>query len=148
MPEITERATFDAGVDRVYAAFADLPGWVAILPDTLAVDVLYFDGYNQEFTMTVERPGGPEAVRGVRYLRPLHELELVQMVPPPGFARMSGRWHFEQADGGASTVTATREFELAAGGASDEAAVAVKLGQILRTNLELFRQAVESDGLA
>jgi hypothetical protein len=145
MPAITERASFNRPVEEVYDAFADLSRWPAILPDTLDVDVLYFDGYNQEFAMTVDRPAGPETVRGVRYCRPPYELELVQTIPPPGFARMCGRWQFGSTDAG-SVVIATREFRLAADAAVGEEAVTEKLSQILRTNLELFRQAVESDG--
>jgi hypothetical protein len=147
MPRIAERLGFDCPVVRVYGAFADLAGWPAVLPDTLDVEVLYSDGYNEEFTMTVERPGGPETVRGVRYCRPPHELELFQTTPPPGFARMRGRWEFapDPATGG-SVVVATRDFELAPGAASDERAVAGMLSQVLRRNLELFREAVELDG--
>src|SRR3954449_7351086 len=111
MPEITETVVVRRPVEEVYDAFADLTRWPEILPDTVGVEVLYFDGYNQEFTMTVARPAGPETVRGVRYCRPPFELELVQTVPPPAFTRMRGRWRF-RPDGDATVVVAARSFEL------------------------------------
>jgi hypothetical protein len=114
---------------------------------SLGVDVTYFDGYNQEFSMTVERPGGEETVRGFRFCRAPYELELVQTTPPPMMAHMTGMWRFAETVDGGTEVTATRRFALkppeAGGpGATDEE-FAVKLGAILRTNLSLFKEAVE-----
>lgn len=147
--EISETITIDAPVERAYAAFANLERWPQILPDTVGVDVTYFDGYNQEFSMTVERPGGLETVRGFRYCRAPHELELVQTTPPPVMTRMSGRWRFDEVDGGATLVTATRSFALKArqdgGPAVGEEQFAVDLGRILQTNLGLFKAAVERE---
>jgi hypothetical protein len=145
--EISETITIAAPIDRAYDAFADLDRWPAILPDTVGVDVTYFDGYNQEFSMTVERPGGLETVRGFRYCRAPYELELVQTTPPPVMRRMSGVWRFAETGDGATEVTATRRFTLKpaqeGGPSAGEEQFAVKLGAILRTNLELFREAVE-----
>jgi hypothetical protein len=145
--EISETITVDAPIERTYDAFADLSRWPVILPDTLGVDVTYFDGYNQEFSMTVERPGGEETVRGFRFCRAPYELELVQTTPPPMMAHMTGMWRFAETVDGGTEVTATRRFALkppeAGGpGATDEE-FAVKLGAILRTNLSLFKEAVE-----
>ncbi|MET8630096.1 SRPBCC family protein [Kitasatospora sp. NPDC004669] len=152
MAAITETVVIDAPIEAAYGAFADLDRWPAILPDTLDVQVLYCDGYNQEFTMTVERPGGQETVRGVRYCRAPYELELVQTTPPPLLKRMTGRWNFVEQDG-RTTVTATREFELLAPPAGDPAAAPVpdeaefgrRLSGHLQHNLQLFREAVEAD---
>lgn len=139
---IIQTVTVKAPAAEVYAAFADLSRWNEILPDVLDVKVLYFDGYHQEFTMTVERPDGPETIRGVRYCRPHRELELVQTTPPPGFARMRGTWTFREADG-ATEVTATRDFRLADGHPLPEQEVGDRLTLILKDNLNLFRTAVE-----
>lgn len=145
--QIAETITIDAPIERAYDAFADLDRWPTILPDTVAVDVTYFDGYNQEFSMTVERPGGLETVRGVRYCRGPHQLELVQTTPPPAMSRMSGVWNFVPTADGGTAVTATRRFNLhtpqQGGPPLSEQQFAVKLGAILRTNLELFKQAIE-----
>jgi polyketide cyclase/dehydrase/lipid transport protein len=144
---ISETVRVAAEPPVVYGAFADLDRWVRILPDVLDVEVFYFDGYNQEFSMTVERPGGPETVRGVRYHRPFRELELVQTTPPPGLSRMCGTWRFSD-DGGSTVVTATREFTLAGDrhAALGEEGFASVLRTALRTNLALFRKALETDG--
>lgn len=144
---ISEQTVVDAPVDTVYGVYADLDRWLEVLPDVVGVEVHYMDGYNQEFSMTVERPGGLETVRGVRYCRPPYELELVQTTPPPGLSRMTGLWTFTE-EGGRTTVTASREFALlgrAGGGQDAEAAFAGKLRGFLRANLELFRKAAERD---
>lgn len=147
--QISETVTIDAPIERTYDAFADLDRWPVILPDTLAVDVTYFDGYNQEFSMTVDRPGGGETVRGFRYCRAPLELELIQTTPPPVMTRMSGTWSFAETDSGATEVTATRRFALKTpeqgGPPVTEAEFAGKLGSILRTNLELFKAAIEHE---
>jgi aromatase len=144
---VSEVITIDAPIERAYEAFADLDRWPEILPDTVAVDVTYFDGYNQEFSMTVERPGGLETVRGFRYCRAPYEVELVQTTPPPAMTRMSGVWSFAETADGATEVTATRSLALKdpdqGGPAVGEAEFAGHLGSIVRTNLELFKAAVE-----
>jgi len=145
--QIVESIHVNATPEETYAPFADLTRWPEILPDTVEVDVLYFDGYNQEFTMTVERPGGLETVRGIRYCRAPFELELVQTTPPPGFTRMAGSWTFTAEDGG-TRVAADRRFERSSDrdGVTPSPApeqVAAKLGEILRGNLGLFREAIE-----
>lgn len=145
MPQITERIAVAKPPQDVYGIFADLPRWTEVLPDTVAVEIFYGDGYNEEFTMTVARPAGLETVRGIRYRRPPEELELVQTLPPPGFVRMSGTWRFTPTAEG-TEVTAVRSFELGSDDPRDPDQVAAGLGRILQHNLDLFRQAVESDG--
>jgi ribosome-associated toxin RatA of RatAB toxin-antitoxin module len=141
--QISQSVVVEAPIEDVYGTFADLDRWVDVLPDCLAVEVLYADGYQQEFTMTVDRPAGPETVRGVRYCRAPRELELVQTTPPPKLGRMCGRWRFSERDG-RTTVVAQRDFELLDAEASEEA-FAAGLGRTLRHNLELFREAIEHD---
>ena len=141
--QISQSVVVDAPITEVYGTFADLDRWVDVLPDCLCVEVLYADGYQQEFTMTVERPAGPETVRGVRYLRAPRELELVQVVPPPALRRMCGRWVFSEQDG-RTTVVAHRDVELLDPDAPAEA-FAASLERTLRQNLELFREAIEHD---
>lgn len=145
--EIRETIVIDAPVERAYDAFADLDRWPVILPDTVAVEVSYFDGYNQEFSMTVERPGGIETVHGIRYCRAPYQLELVQTTPPPVMSRMSGVWDFTPDGDGATHVSATRRFNLKApadgGPPISEEQFAEQLAEILRTNLERFKEAVE-----
>jgi hypothetical protein len=136
---IQAQIRIDAPLPRVYEAFAGLSHWQAALPDVLGVEVLYDDGRLQEFLMTVERPNGAETIRGVRFLEP-DSIELFQPVPPPGFTRMCGAWHFRDA-GGSTEVTATRTFEVKDAAAT--AAVADKLRGFLRTNLALFKSYVE-----
>lgn len=146
---ISESIIVTAPIDRTYRAFADLDRWPAILPDTVDVDVSYFDGYNQEFSMTVLRPEGPETVRGFRYCRFPVQLELVHTTPPPVMSRMSGLWDFTERQDGTTTVTATRQFALKPAGeggpAVAEEQFALGLSSILRTNLQRFKEAIESE---
>lgn len=137
---IQEQIQIEAPLPRVYDVFAALSHWKAALPDVLGIEVLYDDGRHQEFLMTVERPAGPETIRGIRYLDQPDCIELFQPVPPPGFRRMCGSWHFKQV--GASTeVRATRVFDLEDPGAT--AVVSAKLRQFLSTNLGLFKSYIE-----
>ncbi|MDQ8705991.1 SRPBCC family protein [Streptomyces sp. LHD-70] len=144
---ISETMTVGAPIETVYGVYADLDGWCDVLPDVVGVDVHYMDGYNQEFSMTVERPGGNETVRGVRYCRAPYELELVQTTPPPGLSRMTGLWTFTERDG-RTTVTAARDFRLLDENtpAGAEEAFAEKLHGFLKINLDLFRKAAEEKG--
>lgn len=149
---ITECVLIDAPVEKVYAAFADLERWPTILPDTVGVDVIYDDGYNQEFSMTVTRPGGEETVRGFRYTRAPFELEMVQTRPPPLLSRMHGLWTF-QPEGSRTRVVADRDFQLlpaehqpTEGLTLTEEDFGEKLRTLLRANLQLFQTTVERDG--
>ncbi|MGW6625958.1 SRPBCC family protein [Nocardia sp. NPDC055002] len=145
---ISESIRIMAPIEITYSAFEDLERWPTVLPDTLRVEVLYDDRYNQEFTMTVARPSGPETVRGVRYCRRPFELEIFHITPPPFVKRMSGRWTFSDT-GDFTTVSADREFEICDdakgpdGVFLDAEQFAVKLAENLRTNLALFRDAIE-----
>jgi len=144
---ISESTVIDRAVPDVYRAFADLAGWKAVLPDVLDVRVLYDDGRHQEFLMTVERPGGPETVRGLRFCKAPQRIAMFQPQPPPGFRRMVGVWTFTE-EASRTRVTAERWFELAPGRTLDveeaHRAVAEKLRGYLRTNLGLFRASLEA----
>lgn len=141
---IAESTLIDRRIGGVYRAFADLDGWKGTLPDVLDVRVLYDDGSHQEFLMTVERPGGPETVRGIRFCKEPYKIAMFQPAPPPGFRRMVGLWTFAEDDARRTRVTATRWFDLAPSGGLDEAQVAGKLRAYLRTNLDLFRRSLEA----
>ncbi|MEW9532349.1 SRPBCC family protein [Microbispora sp. NPDC049125] len=140
---ICEQMVVDAPAESVYGLYADLAAWKRVLPDVVDVEVHYMDAHRQEFSMTVERPGGLETVSGVRHLRAPHELELVQTTPPPGLAAMRGTWTFTP-ENGKTTVTASREFTLLDPD-GDEQRFAEKLRGFLRTNLDLFRRAAEGE---
>lgn len=151
--EVTETIEIVRPLPEVYGAFADLRRWKDILSDVLDVRTPYDDGYNQEFTMTVERPGGAETVRGFRFCRAPREVEMVQTTPPPGLSRMVGHWSFEAVPGG-TLVTARRSFALSVGAAAPTDPVAateefgVKLTGFLRANLISFQRALENHAAA
>lgn len=139
---VQEQIVIDAPVQRVYEIFAILEHWRAAIPDVLDTKLLYHDEDHQEFLMTVERPAGPETVRGFRYLKKPVRIELFQPQPPPGFKRMTGLWLFKELEQG-TEVTASRAFTLELGNATPTG-VAVKLCDHLKTNLKLFKQYIEA----
>ncbi|MFJ4209037.1 SRPBCC family protein [Paenarthrobacter sp. NPDC089675] len=142
---VEARVEIDAPIELVFEWFADLKRWPSVLVDTKAVEVLYFDGYNEEFTMTVTRPGGDETVRGVRYHRAPRELELFQMTPPPGVLAMSGVWNFDALDSNRTAVRATRNVELVDPDPSSTEAFRTRLAGFLELNLLSFKGAIERD---
>lgn len=126
----------------VYNAFYDLHGWKSILNDVTDVDVQYEDGNHQVFTMTVDRPGGEETVRGIRTGKHLEVITLCQTTPPPGFRKMHGHWYFE-GEPGHVTVRAVRDIELI-DPASNEA-VKEKVQEYLERNLGRFKEYLENE---
>jgi hypothetical protein len=146
---IVESVTIARDVATVYHAFADPYNWKRVLPDVLDVEILYDDGYQQEFLMTVERPTGPEIVRAIRFLKPGEQIELFQPKPPPAFKRMCGVWRFVAVNG-STVVESTRTFELVARGQHPEDArrltteAGQKLRAYLRANLETFKRDLEA----
>jgi hypothetical protein len=145
---ILESIVIDREVEKVYDTFLNLDSWTRILPDVLAVEVLYDSGCHQEFLMTVERPGGPETIRGIRFCQ-LHEsIELFQPVPPPGFRKMAGVWSFKSSGQG-TYITVSRSFALKDSDADTNKieqvyqATSQKLSAYLRKNLGLFKASLE-----
>jgi hypothetical protein len=136
---VVEEVKVDVPPGELYALYCDLERWPEVLEDVQSVDVLYADGYQQEFTMTVTRPGGPETVRGVRYCRG-RELELCQFTTPPTLSRMRGRWTFDGPAEGPTTLRAEREFVLRDPDADGERFAEV-LRAFLRHNLDAFGKA-------
>ena len=148
---ITESVFISEDIFIVFEAFANLQCWTKILPDVTTVDVLYDDGKNQEYLMTVKRQDAHETIRGIRYIRPPFEIELFQPVPPPNLKRMVGIWQFKRVERG-TLVTATRKFKLQADPASSLTykqrvrEFSENLRNYLRTNLSLFKTEIEARG--
>lgn len=140
---VRDQIVIAAPMAQVYDTFADLQQWRAAIPDVRDVKVLYDDGAHQEFRMTVDRPNGPETVRGFRYLDGSEQIELFQPQPPPGFKRMRGLWSFHQR-GEKTEVVASRMFILQAGHTLSPAEVGLKFQEHLKANLALFKQYIEN----
>jgi aromatase len=124
----------------VYHVFADLHAWEAILPDVECVDILYDDGFHQEYTMVVQRSGRREAIRGARFCRPCSRIDVFQPKPPPGVSRLTGVWLFASCVEG-TRVTAERELDVLP--PSLPAEIAQRTQGALGRNLELFRRHLE-----
>lgn len=137
--KVAEEATVAVPPAELYDLYADLSRWPDVLDDIEAVEVHYQDGYHQEFSMVVTRPGGRETVRGVRYCRN-RELEMCQFDTPPALTRMTGRWTFSGPPEGPTQLRAERTFTMREPDADAEA-FATQLGRYLRENLRAFGQA-------
>jgi hypothetical protein len=111
---VRAEADVEAAPGDVYAVYADIDRWPQLFPGVLAAEITYDDGYNQEFTMTVEKDGRLESVRGVRYLRRPDEIEMCHFTPPPGMSTFRCRRTFTGRAGGAR-ITELREFSRIAG---------------------------------
>ena len=140
---LTQTVCIQAPLAAVYHAFAKLEVWPIALPDVCDVNVLHDDDYHQEFTMSVQRPGGVETIRGFRFCRPNVEIELIQTTPPPGFRSMRGVWRFREAEDGGVEVSASREFTLHNQTALAAESVAEKIQTYLQTNLQRFKRYIE-----
>ncbi|MCD6047054.1 MAG: hypothetical protein K0S08_701 [Gammaproteobacteria bacterium] len=141
---ISETISIQGDLKDIYGAFCDLTLWTKILPDIKNAEILYDDHIHQEFLMTVERPAGLETIRGVRYCHPFHTLEVFHPVPPPGVKYMRGKWHFIPDNQDIVDVIATRDFELITNNPAAENEFAEKLKNYLKTNLNLFKAAIEN----
>jgi polyketide cyclase/dehydrase/lipid transport protein len=142
---VSEQLTMDAPIETVYDLFVDLDRWPEVIPEIAHVDVHYMDGYNQEFSMTMQWRGRQETVRGVLFCRAPYELELVRITPPSGLSRMTGRWALAE-ENGRTTVTVSRDFRLLNDDApreDDEESTAAMIRSLLRHGLELFRETAE-----
>lgn len=119
-----ERVRAEADVESpaaaVYEVYADVASWPRHFDSVLAAEIVYDDGYNQEFTMTVQKDGRVESVRGVRYLRRPDEIEMCHFTPPPGMATFRCWRTFAGWPRGGSRVTELREFHRAAGTVASE----------------------------
>jgi len=145
---VQESILVNCSVEDIYALYADILEWKNVLSDVLDIKVIYDDGKNQEFLMTVDRPTGAETVRSVRFCTLNERIEMFQPVPPPLLKFMRGVWFFEKMPTG-TLLTATRAFELKddvfpdLSRAEAEEKFASKLRGFLLNNLNSFKAEVE-----
>jgi|GEM_PF-1953965 len=92
--------------DEVYALLARVAEWPQVLPHCEAVEVLYDDGQNQEFLMTVRTPRGQEVFRSIRRCNE-QDLSIFYFQPkPPRVLRShQGTWVIKSAPNGAEITS-------------------------------------------
>lgn len=73
----------------------NLNGWEEKLPHIKKINVLYDDGYNQEFLMTVQTNDIPVTVRSIRRLASNNVIEFFQPEPPAYLLHHAGSWLIE-----------------------------------------------------
>ncbi|MBO3459175.1 SRPBCC family protein [Aetokthonos hydrillicola Thurmond2011] len=149
---ITKSIIIQNNINIVFKAFANLDNWQSLLDDVLNVEMLYDDGYHQEFLMTMSRPRGVETIRGFCFFSPNSRIEIFQPKPPSGFKTMTDIWTFEESKEG-TRVTVERRFELAASSSNtvepDRSNAAyeearLKLSAYLSKDLNVFKSNLEA----
>ncbi|MFO0574276.1 MAG: aromatase/cyclase [Polyangia bacterium] len=103
--------TIAAPPEAVYELLARAEGWPALLPHCGAIEVLYDDGRNQEFIMTVHVGNRLERIRSIRRLMPRRHVSYFQPAPPPVLKAHTGAWIVEPTEGG-TRVTSQHEIVL------------------------------------
>jgi len=144
---VTKEVLIESSLSKIYQAFYNFKHWIRALSDVLDVKIFYDDGYHQEFSMTVSRPGGEETVKGIRFCEPDKTIELFQTQPPPLFKKMMGTWRFSNDNKGGVIVSASREFEILDDDKQDSHLNDIKkmLSSYLDKNLNLFKRYIEND---
>jgi len=106
--------------------------WKYILPHCTDINMLYDDGENQEFIMTVQVGARTEKIRSVRHIRGL-TIRYFQPDPPYPLTRHTGTWVINQVNGH-TTVTSSHAITLSpdaisTGGSADA------LKSVIETNI-------------
>ena len=136
---VSAERIFRTAPEQAYLAYWDLDHWPRALDDIVSVETQYDDGIHQYFSMTVDKSGALETVRGVRIGTPFEAIELCQLQPPPGFSIMRGSWKFRAVDGTeavATRVVVERTFERIDASGDDRAAALLE--SLLAKNLAAF----------
>lgn len=108
---ITNSILIHQNISILYTAFANLSNWQGFLDGILNVQILYNDGYHQEFLMTINRPPEVQKVRGFCFCSPNSRIEIFQVEPPSGFQKIADIFTFEEWNEG-TKVTVERDFQL------------------------------------
>lgn len=140
--KVTKETIVKAPVKEVYAAYADLNVWKAVMEDVIEIKSYYDDSFHQEFDMTVSRDTGMETVHSIRFCFPYHSIEIFQTTPPPKFKSMSGIWSFTSCSEG-TLLSAERCFEIKEGCLFDPK----NLEAFLEKNLDSFKLWVEENAM-
>jgi acyl carrier protein len=95
-----------------------LEHWEELLPHIKKIEVLYDDGANQEFYMTVDTDGNPVKVRSIRRLRE-NVIEFFQPVPPKYLKHHGGCWILKQLENGMTKGTLVHNWNISEEGAKE-----------------------------
>ncbi|MFJ5855752.1 SRPBCC family protein [Enterobacter cancerogenus] len=84
--------------------------WKYIIPHCSDVEILYDDGENQEFIMTVQVGERTEKIRSIRHIRGM-TIRYFQPNPPYPLTRHTGTWKINRING-QTTVTSDHQITL------------------------------------
>jgi hypothetical protein len=124
MDSVEARRVLNCLPDRARSRFWDFASWQRIWDPIASTQVLYDDGVHQEIAMAVERDGGIERVRTVRYLLG-GDIVFFSPDPPPTMNVHRGAWRF-WPHGGRCLAVAQREYRLTRRPDEDERAFAAR----------------------
>ncbi|MDF7673366.1 hypothetical protein PT277_10395 [Acetobacteraceae bacterium ESL0709] len=92
---ITEGICINADAGSVYSALFNVSAWPSKLPHVIKVNIIYDDGFYQEFDMDVESDNGEIiSVRSVRRCSP-ERISFFQPKPPRFLKHHCGEWFIQ-----------------------------------------------------
>lgn len=114
----SDTVVLPTSVSKFTDALWRLEHWEELLPHIQKIDVLYDDGVNQEFYMTVNTDGNPVKVRSIRRLRE-NTIEFFQPTPPKYLKHHGGCWILKQLEDGTTEGTLVHNWNISEEGAKE-----------------------------
>ncbi len=109
--QFEEQLVIAARPEAIFELLKRADEWPRLLPHCHSVEMVYDDGHNQEFIMTVSTQAGQERIRTVRHCNPSSCVSYFQSEPPPLIRIHTGEWLLEPVSGGVR-VTSRHLVEL------------------------------------
>ena len=99
--KFTAEIDIKATAEQVFNLLYNIKDWPNILPHCEKITVLYEDGCNQEFEMTVvNAEGKSEVMRSIRHGYVNTMIEYFQPSPPPVLKQHAGKWTINETESG------------------------------------------------
>ncbi|WNG34354.1 hypothetical protein F0U61_12470 [Archangium violaceum] len=109
--QFEEQLVIAAEPEAIFELLKRADEWPRLLPHCHSVEMVYDDGHQQEFIMTVSTQAGQERIRTVRHCNPYSCVSYFQSEPPPLIQIHTGEWLLEPVSGGVR-VTSRHLVEL------------------------------------
>lgn len=130
----TDSIVINTTIEEMVEAIWNLYRWEERLDHIKSINVLYDDGYNQEFLMTVQNNNNCVKVRSIRRMNPNNTIEFFQPEPPIYLRHHTGSWAFLEVDGQVK-VTLKHEWNI-----NEEKIPALYPGYSLEETSEFIQQ--------
>ncbi|MFJ8017083.1 aromatase/cyclase [Streptomyces sp. NPDC096339] len=134
----------DAPAGVVYGLIADTTQWPLLMPPSVHVERLDFDGTEDRFQMWVTANGEVKSWFSRRAMDPVgRRVEFRQETPAAPALSLGGRWTVEDLGAGRSRLTLDHDFTVAEGRPDDAAWVGLATDTNSRAELDRIKEAAE-----